>query len=239
MTLTRTKIRIAAIAAVLFLGMAAHATVIIGNAVEGICFPFTCNNSGLTTGVSLEYQQVYAPGSFPGDTAFNTLTFYTTWSTAHSLNGGPIIPGTYAISFYYASPGTGVGSLSTTLSSNEGSKIGDFVTFTASAAIPVSGSYSFTGNHLDYNPALGSLLMDVLVTNQADVFNGTGNGYFDSYSGGTQNIEAAYVPTYNPSNRLDIYGLVTGFSDTAAPEPASLFLAGTSLLGLALRRRRR
>lgn len=218
----------------------ADAVITVGTAADSTCLPFSCNESFSSTSQSIEYQQVYSTSAFTGPLSFNAITFYDGWTTGNFDQGGPLIPGTYDISFYYASPGA-VDNLSTNLAANEGAALGTFVKLTVNNPISFSSttdSLTIDGSTIDYNPANGALLMDVIVTSQADIPNWDGNGYFDSTGASTATSMAYDV---SGSSATGSFGLVTGFVDPppSVPEPATALLGGAGILGIAVAGQRR
>lgn len=230
---------VTALALLLFgVGQASAGSVTVGTGSSGNCYPFLCNDSGTNVGPSIHYQQVYASSAFPSGT-FNigSLQFYF----APQFGGNStMLHGTYDISFSTTS--AAVGALSSALANNIGTPLQTFFIGDVSQA-PVGGTYTIVGStpYL-YNPGLGNLLIDIAVSNQDNVPNGSGNGYNQSDPSGSV-TSRAYAFNGNASGSADPIGLVTTFitAGPSVPEPASLSLATLGLgclFGYALRRRK-
>lgn len=71
------------------------ASITVGSMDNGNCYPFMCNDSGTSTGVSIDYQQAYISSAFSGP--FNV----TSLSWDYWPFGGPAIAlgGNYSFSW--------------------------------------------------------------------------------------------------------------------------------------------
>lgn len=201
----------------------AQATLTVGNADAGNCYPFSC---GPTDGLS-EYQQAYRAGAFSGITTFNTISF--TEFTAY-VPGPSMDSGTYTVRFYVAA--NGVGSLSSVLASNEGTFLGTLGTFNVSGPMP--SRLILSGSAITYDPSMGDLLMDVSVSGSS--YSGVYNQFFNADYTGTDVARAWNSTSYGD------FGNTTGALQTTfgVPEPAAwaLMLIGVGAVGAGLRRRR-
>jgi hypothetical protein len=197
------------------------------------CFPFMCNNSGTSTGQSIDYQEVYAASSFSGPTTITGIDWYLDATDSGSFVN--ILGGDYTVYLGYAALNA-VGNLSNSLANfTSGRTQVDAFTIAAggSAYGPVltEGPISFI-----YNPALGDLLMEIVVSNQDNIANQTGNGYNEADNSGTV-VSRALCIAGGPCG-AGAGGLVTTFVTAAStPEPGTLATLGGALLGLSLLRK--
>jgi PEP-CTERM motif len=214
--------------------MSATADVIVGTPADpdiGNCFPWGCPYNA-------EYQQDYASSDFSGPITITELEFYNTQSNSMSTKL-PTGSWTISLSTSSADPGS--------IGGNFAANLGGDNTVVFSSNIAQAWAFGDTlhiilSTPFSYDPALGSLLMDVVSLSNVDL-----NTYFDT--NGSNNPGTLFTRVSCPGGIAcadgDVnrgYGLVTGFSTgrTPIPEPGTLALLASALVSLvgATRRRR-
>jgi hypothetical protein len=213
---------------VLSMGTLAFADVTVGNYDDGNCYPFMCNDSGTSSGVSLDYQQAYTSTAFSGSTTINSMS----WYFADQFGGNDVVlGGNYT--FYWGYSAVGLA-----LTSNFTANYSSGPNLLGTMSIPAGGvNYgsvlTFSGfSPFNYDPNLGDLIIEVVVDSQDNVPNGSGNGYNEADYTGTDTMRAWCLTNFG-CVAPDLGGLVTTFgTTTATPEPGTMALLSTGLIGL-------
>jgi PEP-CTERM motif len=225
----KTTVKTLALLALLSMTLMLHATsVTVGSNDSGNCYPFMCNDSGTSVGVSIDYQQAYNSAAFSGPITINSIS----WYFASQFGGNDtLLGGNY--SFYWGYSAVGLG-----LSSNLASNYSGAASFLGTASVPAGGvNYGSTltlsgfGPFI-YNPGLGDLILEIVVDTQDNVPNYSGNGYNEAdYTGAA--TTRAYCLTNSGCVGDNLGALVTTFSGTSTPEPSTLVMFGSGIIGLA------
>jgi hypothetical protein len=220
--------------ACLLLGVTAYADSTVGTITTGNCYPFLCNDSGISSGQTIDYQQVYSSTAFtPGVQSINSLTF--TFNTGFG-GTSTVLGGTYDI--YLSTTTAGVGGLSSTdLATNRGTDYGLVNSFSG-GIVDSNPFFTINTTPFVYDPTAGNLLLEVIAFDQPGVSNGSGNGYLNADDTGSGVTSRAYdvagTDPFLSGSSNDPTGLVTTFGTSTVPEPSSMLLLAAGLLGLSV-----
>ena len=151
--------------------MLSATTVTVGSYDSGNCYPFMCNDSGTSSGVSIDYQQAYELGRLqrPDYHHQHQLGLCVAVS-AVTRNSGRLLH--FLLGLFGRRPGA------LEQSRHQLQWLSDLLgTASASAGGFNYGPVLTPFHAFTYNPGQGDLILEIVVNTQDNVPNGSGNGY--------------------------------------------------------------